>query len=80
MKYADLKRQRDEANERAIEAERLSRKEEVDRLIKEHAAEVERLKREIAIRENVLEEIAERLQGWGASMDVLAVEITRGKK
>lgn len=32
MKYAHLKQQRDEAIRRAVEAERLSRKEEVDRL------------------------------------------------
>jgi len=80
MKYADLKRERDEANERAVEAERLSRKEEVDRLIKAHAAEVERLRNEIAQRDSLLEEIADRLGGVGTSLSVLSAEITRGKK
>lgn len=43
MKYADLKKERDDAIARAVEAERLSMKSEFDRLEAEHAEERKRL-------------------------------------
>jgi hypothetical protein len=39
MRYADLKQERDEAIARAVEAERLSMKSEVDRIRAEHETE-----------------------------------------
>ncbi len=47
MRYADLKRERDEAIARAVEAERLSMKSEVDRLQQAHETEKAALYTEI---------------------------------
>lgn len=43
MRYRDLKDERDAAIARAVEAERLSMKSEVDRIVAEYAAEKARL-------------------------------------
>ena len=48
MKYRELKDQRDAAIARALEAERLSMKSEVDRIRAEHAMEVAALNERIA--------------------------------
>jgi len=47
MKYSTLKKERDEAIERAVEAERLSMKSEVDRIRLEHAKEKAELQAEL---------------------------------
>lgn len=75
MKYADLKRERDEAIARAVEAERLSRKEELDRIVEQHAIEIDHLEKLIAKKSARLLKASERLQELSASISVLATEL-----
>ena len=76
MRYRDLKKERDDAIARAIEAERMSMKSEFERVEREFALERERL----------LEQSRQAVQqayrnGWrdGVTASVGAVRAVRGK-
>jgi carbamate kinase len=70
MRYRDLKEERDAAVARAIEAERLSMKSEVDRITAEFEQEKARLLAQVS--ENAKENY---LRGFNAGLDAMADDI-----
>jgi hypothetical protein len=67
-RYADLKRERDEAIERAVEAERLSLRTEVDRIRAECAAEIEAAQNERDLAYAMLNEMSAAATALSANM------------